>query len=139
VRKKVELDFARRLRLLLEVAGTTSEEYITAEMQPFSHQQRPDVVFIPNAGGYAGQVVFLEIKLTSKQILHGRGYTNLVENRKFAEESLERPIGCYIFVTSQAVPAFSARFLADRTVMVFDEVTCPEVVIERLRERQILV
>ncbi|TWB86775.1 hypothetical protein FBZ93_12815 [Bradyrhizobium macuxiense] len=135
----MELDFARQLKVLLEAAGTASEEYITAQMQPFSHQQRPDVVFVPNAGGYAGQVVFLEIKLTSKQILHGRGFANLVENREFAEESLERPIGRYILVTSQSVPAFSARFLADRNVTVFDEVTSPEVVIERLREQQILI
>lgn len=117
-----ELAFATNLRELLAPYGQVSVEYITAELQPFSNQQRPDVVFIPGAGGYARQTIFVEVKLSTKTIQDGRGFTNLVEHKVFAEEALERPVTRYLYVTSQSVPEFSSRQLLAQGIIIIDSI-----------------
>lgn len=74
-----ELAFAEKIQRFLQAVGTASLEYITAEFQPFSNQQRPDVVFVPRVGGYEGQTIFIEIKLSAKPIGSARGFQRLVE------------------------------------------------------------
>jgi hypothetical protein len=129
-----ELAFAEELASLLHPRGAASLEYITAEMQPFSNAQRPDVVWTPNAGGYAGQIFFFEIKLSTKPILLGRGFRNLVDNLNFATEALERAITRYVFITSANVPEFSERLLSENKVHVIASVSTPEAVLSYLRQ-----
>lgn len=128
-----ELAFAEKLARLLKLRGTASLEYITAEMQPFSNAQRPDVLWTPTEGGYAGQAFFFEIKLSSKPIVSGRGFRNLVDNLEFAMDALELAIGQYVFVTAAEVPEFSEKFLLENRVRVVSKATCPEDVITWLR------
>src|SRR5437762_1045819 len=98
-----ELAFAEALSGLLAGRGTAGLVYITAEMQPFSNQQRPDVVFTPNSGPFASQTIFIEIKLSAKPLKEARSYLNLVEHKEFAAEAIQRRIGCYVFVTKQNI------------------------------------
>lgn len=130
----MELEFARTLKELLCRHGSPSLHYITAELQPFSNQQRPDIVFLPHRGGYANHIVFIEIKLTTKPIIAARDFANLVERKTFAEEALERPIARYAFVTTQAVPEFSGHLLKSQGVLVFDGIATPEDVVDKLQQ-----
>jgi hypothetical protein len=128
-----ELPFAEALRSLLRRLGTARLEYITAELQPFSNQQRPDVVLIPNSGGYAGQIIFIEIKLSTKPIRDSRGFQNLIEHKDFAAEALEGSIGRYVYVTNASVPEFSKKFLMERGIHVLDVVSTEAEVVDRLK------
>ena len=129
-----ELAFAEQLASVLRSYGESSLVYITAEMQPFSNAQRPDVVWTPSGGGYAGQIFFVEIKLSTKPIVSGRGFRNLVEHREFATEALERAIAGYVFVTNADVPEFSKQFLAENRVHAIANVKTPEDVLMYLRD-----
>lgn len=133
-----ELAFATRLRELLAPYGVVSVEYISAELQPFSNQQRPDVVFSPQAGGYARQTIFIEIKLSNRTIKDGRGFSNLVEHKVFAEEALERPLSRYLYVTSQSVPEFSARQLLEQGIIVIDKIEDEHGLVEEMRRLDLL-
>jgi hypothetical protein len=95
-----ELEFAETVSKLLADLGKTRLEYITAEFQPFSNQQRPDVVFLPKAGGYAGRTIFVEIKLSTKTLVEARSFSHLLEHKTFAEEAMECIVARYIFVTA---------------------------------------
>lgn len=128
-----ELAFAEQLASLLRQNGEASLEYITAEMQPFSNAQRPDVVWTPNTGGYAGQTFFFEIKLSTRPIVLGRGFRNLVDNLEFATAALERAITCYVFVTSANVPEFSERLLMESRVQVIASASTVDDVLIYLR------
>ena len=123
IQQSPELPFAEELARVLATVGAARLEYITAEMQPFSNQQRPDVVFIPKSGGYAGQIIFIEIKL-SIDPLQG-GHQLLVEHRNFAAQALESSIGKYAYVTNAIVPEFSKKFLMHRSIYVIDGASAP--------------
>lgn len=129
-----ELAFAKALCDLLAPSGTARLAYITAEFQPFSNQHRPDVVFVPRVGGFVGQTVFLEVKLSTKSITHGRGFQNLVEHRQFAAEALETTISRYVYVTCQVVPELSKAYLRSHNILVYDSVGTASDVVARLKE-----
>jgi hypothetical protein len=133
-----ELAFAEELARLLKPYGETSLQYITAEMQPFSNAQRPDVVWTPTSGGYANQMFFFEIKLSTKPIKSGQGFRNLVENLEFAADALEHAIGRYVFVTTADVSEFSERFLSENRVHVITNAETPEDVMTWLRASEAL-
>jgi len=129
-----ELGFAERLADLLRPYGDASLEYITAEMQPYSNAQRPDVVWTPKTGGYARQLFFFEIKISTKPIVHGRGFRNLVDHLEFASEALGSPIAIYVFVTAAEIPEFSERYLAENRVHIIPSTTDPDDVLTYLRK-----
>jgi hypothetical protein len=137
-RQAPELAFAEALRAILASNGSAQLEYVSAQLQPFSNQQRPDIVFIPKSGGYSSQVIFLEIKLSTRGLQGGTDYRILVENMEFAAESLDSSISQYIYVTSSEVPEFSKRFVSERGIRILDLVTSPEQVIEGLKAMSII-
>jgi len=130
----IELKFAEELATLLRAYGEVELQYVTAEMQPYSNAQRPDVVWTPKIGGYANQLFFFEIKLSTKPIMLGRGFRNLLEHLEFAKESLDRAIAGYVFVTNADIPEFSERFLSENNVHSLANVNSPSDVIEFLRQ-----
>jgi hypothetical protein len=133
-----ELAFGQSLCQLLGQFGEARLDYITAGLQPFSNAQRPDVLFTPNIGGYADQVIFLEIKLSTKPLRDGRGFSNLIEHLEFVEESLEKSVSKYFYVTGQDVPEFSESFLRSKKIHVLDKISSQAEVMERLRSFSIL-
>ncbi|MGH8612690.1 MAG: hypothetical protein ACREYF_11845 [Gammaproteobacteria bacterium] len=137
--RRPELAFAERLCGLLARSGSARLEYISAELQPFCNQQRPDIVFVPRSGGYRGQTIVVEIKLSTAKIQTGRAYQTLVEHSVFAGEALGRPIGRYIYVTKSVVPEFSKRFLAGRGIQILDSVTTEAEVVEWLRTTGVIL
>jgi hypothetical protein len=128
-----ELDFATSLRTRLLPSGEVRLEYITAELQPFSNQQRPDIIFTPRSGGYVGQNVFIEIKFSTKSIHDGRWLRALVEHREFAAEALGIAISQYFYVTEVAIPEFSKTFLEQHGIYVIDSVRTETELLEQLR------
>lgn len=127
------MSFAEELAKSLGNNGDVSLQYITAQLQPYSNAQRPDVVWTPRLGGYAGQLFFFEIKLSTKPIALGQGFRLLVEHRDYAADALERPVSRYVFVTSAAIPEFSERFLAEHHIHAIANAQDVEAVLSYLR------
>ena len=113
-----ELEYTTQLTLELTPFGNVSIEYITAETQPFSSQQRPDVVFSPFSGPYQNTVIFIEVKLSTKAALLGHFVPAVLEKRAFAAEALERPIARYVYVSATEVPEHSRKLLENENVIV---------------------
>lgn len=133
-----ELAFAEELRDLLNSHGSARLEYITAEFQPFSNQQRPDIVFAPRHGGFVGQPIFIEVKLSTKPIRDGHGLRILVDHKEFATDALETNIARYVYVSNVEIPEFSKKFLAENSIAVIDRVSMPSEVVSGLRALGIL-
>ena len=123
-----ELRFAEKFCTLLREYGSARLEYVTAEFQPFSNQQRPDVAFLPGSGGFKGQLVFFEIKFAPTTWRS----QNLAEHRKLALETLDCPIGKYIFVTPHRVADFTKKLLLAKQILTYDSVSDEEDVLLRM-------
>ncbi|WP_332770519.1 hypothetical protein [Phenylobacterium sp.] len=107
-----ELQLVQMLGRELAAHGNASVAYLTAEFQPFSNAQRPDLIFVPASGGRKGQTAVVELKMEAMPRSTGRSFLNLLEHKEFCEEALERTIYCYAFVTNQPVPELSVAQLA---------------------------
>ncbi|MGX7709444.1 hypothetical protein [Methylobacterium sp. Gmos1] len=115
-----EFELASALAKQLSYDGAVELVYLTAEFQPFSNAQKPDIIFKPRRGAWAGQIVIIEIKIESAPRRTGRAYQNLVEHKQFCAESLNERIAKLIFVTNQPVPQFSVALLARDGIIVVD-------------------
>jgi hypothetical protein len=113
-----ELELVQELARRLAPYGAASIAYLTAEFQPFSNAQKPDLVFSPASGGRKGQTAVVEFKVEASPRATGRSFLNLLEHKEFCEESLDRSIYSYVFVTNQPTPEFSVSQLARGGVRV---------------------
>jgi hypothetical protein len=113
-----ELQLVTDLASRLASHGRAELVYLTAEFQPFSNAQRPDLVFVPSSGGWAGQRAVVEFKVEPAPRTTGRSFLNLIEHKEFCEEALEAPIFRYVFVTNQEVPEFSVAQLRSSGIAV---------------------
>jgi hypothetical protein len=129
-----ELAFAQELSGHLSKSGRVNLQYATAEMQPFSNAQRPDILFIPSGGPYAGSSVFVEIKLSTRRMTTGLDYQLLADHLEFAEEYIDGKISKYIFITSDSVPEFSKKSLAKMGVHAVDRVETIKTALSALNE-----
>lgn len=118
-----ELEIVEALAKRLSAKGEALLAYLTAELQPFSNAQRPDLVFRPTSGARKGQVAVVECKIESAPRPSGRSFLNLIDHRKFCEESLDTGVFRYIFVSNQPVPEFSEAQLerGGVTVVAYDD------------------
>src|SRR5215216_3192820 len=59
----LELQVATTALQELRGYGTVELQYITAEFEPFSSAQRPDIVFWPNSGPNEGRPFVVELRM----------------------------------------------------------------------------
>lgn len=107
---------------LLRDVGIVDLKYLTAEFEPFSSRDRPDLIFIPNSGPNAGRVfvVELRLRLPSSGLMPSR--RALVAHRQFVQEDL---VGRYMFfavATSVTVDSDARAALAIEGVHLLDGV-----------------
>lgn len=96
---KTELIFLSEVVELLRPHGDARLEYITAELQPFSNQFKPDIVFIPRSGKNQYKIFVIEYKMFSKKTTILRS-SDIVEHREFASNVLETDYISYLFLTN---------------------------------------
>lgn len=121
-----DLKYAETLCSMLRLNGDARLEYFTAELQPFSNQQKPDIIFIPSAGPFAGQVTFIEIKLRERTLSTNRIVEVVGERKQFAQEALEKQIGRYVLITELKVSDLSKKLLRKQRIQILDETKTPE-------------
>lgn len=82
------LRFAEEAAELLREDGLAELRYLTAEFEPFSSSQRPDLLFSPRLGRGAGRWFVIEMRVELPP--HGRPppVAALIEHRAFIQDDL---------------------------------------------------
>ena len=95
-----ELSYVQAATEILKHQGRVSIGYITAELEPYSAQQKPDISFVPQSGPNAEEVFFVELRLfDSGQV--SNGYLKaLSEHRAFAQEGAEHEYAGFALATN---------------------------------------
>ena len=102
---------------LLNQIGKAKIDYITAELSPFSNQQRPDLVYYPSL---IDKPVFVEYKLNAST-LSPAFWNSFDEKKKFVEESSEVDID-YVFVTNDKLNDDIKSLLRNLNVNIFESI-----------------
>src|SRR5688500_16888938 len=84
-----ELGYVGAAAEILKHRGKVFVGYITAELEPYSAQQKPDISFVPDEGPHAGGVFFVELRLFDNQRFPPGYLKALREHRIFAQEGAE--------------------------------------------------
>jgi hypothetical protein len=134
----LEIEYTNELKLQLAPFGNVSIEYITAETQPFSSQQRPDVLFSPFSGAYRNTLIFIEVKLSTKAVLLGHFVPAILEKRAFAADALERPVARYVYVSAADVPEHCRKLLENENIIVVAPAQIAYDVICELSDRHVI-
>jgi hypothetical protein len=128
-----ELRFATELSQRLGESGACALIYATAEMQPFSNAQKPDLVYTPAEGPYAGQNIFVEIKLRPRHFAESRQASILKECFEFVQEYTAMRMAWYFFVTEVTISDLAKSALRKHRIFVADQAKSVESVYDTIR------
>lgn len=78
-----ELEVANTAARELRKHGTVKLEYITAEFEPYSSAQRPDLVFWPDTGPNKGCTFFIELRMPANPSRRLPSTDSLQEHKDF--------------------------------------------------------
>lgn len=131
--EKRELSFAKELSTLLSPFGLVRIEYLTAEFEPFSAQQRPDVVFIPSSGAYANTTAVIEIRFPRNATILRGSIIQIPDRKDFVAEALNVHVSAYICILDVEVPEFSKELLVRQGIRIIDKVSDPRIAADALR------
>ena len=123
--EKRELAFAKELSSILSPLGLARLEYITSEFEPFSAQERPDIVFTPSNGAYANTTIFIEIRFPRNASILRGSLIQLPERRDFVSDALNARLSKYVCITNVEVPEFSKALLLKTRISVIDKISDP--------------
>jgi hypothetical protein len=117
-----ELDVAQGAVAQLRNYGEASLLYVTAEFQPFSNQQMPDLLFIPSLGPKQAETFLVELRLWGAQELPSHLPMSLLEHRQFAIESL----GCsslnFAFASDKSFDAILRNLLEASGIHILEDI-----------------
>lgn len=88
------LDAANTAQALLSAQGSVELAYLTAEFEPFSSNQRPDLMFLPATGPNAGRWFVVELRVDASARVKLPPVAALIEHRRFLQEELK---DAYVF------------------------------------------
>lgn len=128
------LDFARHLASGLSPYGAVRLEYATAEMQPFSAGQRPDLAFEPRSGRYRGKLIFIELAFSMSHTHSAYDTQNALARRCFVAEYLERQPALHLLITNYKIAEFSQTLLTRNGIRVIDNVGTPDAAVTLIRD-----
>jgi len=81
---------AEAVAVVMSAYGTVELRYITAEFEPFSSHDRPDVTFVPYSGPNAGTLFVVELRLRADRELPVT--KALAEHREFIQADHEEHV-----------------------------------------------
>lgn len=111
-----ELNLMRAAADILKQQGEACTPYITAELEPYSAQQKPDVSFVPNQGPNAGKDFLVEFRLFESGELPPAYVDVLEEHRAFALEGVEADCGGFAFATNAKLGRVSIQRLTEASI-----------------------
>jgi hypothetical protein len=106
----------------LTAFGQVEIVYVTAEFQPFSNQQKPDLKFIPNNSNC---IFFIEFKREPKNGYSKHYMSSIIEHRDFLIEGQNLYLN-YAFATDNAVDTDLIEILNLNKISVFTLVNSKE-------------
>jgi hypothetical protein len=116
--QKQPLTIATQVGSYLKQFGPCRQVYATAEFQPFSSTFKPDLLFQPEKGPRAGQVVFIEFTQNFRG-LQGKSTVSMFdERREFVSSYVEIPIGYHLIFTDLEVDSFTRNALQRKATHV---------------------
>lgn len=129
--KNKELLFIEEFKKKLATYGKVELMYISAEFEPFSNQQKPELVFTPNNNDQRKDVYVIEYK-TEPTKGFDDGYTKLITEHKEFILSEENVNIKYVFVTNGSVNISLKSTLTNNDIAVFDNVSSVDELSEQI-------
>ncbi len=118
--EKSELSIVENTCKLLSLHGDSQVVYVTAELAPFSNQQKPDLVYTPSK--YNSHIVyFIEYKKTPLKGYSNNFFSDLMENKSFAEESLQQKV-VYVFSTNKKFNPELNLTTHEKSIVILDQI-----------------
>lgn len=111
--------------------GSSHLAYVTAEFEPYSSAQRPDIVFVPTDGPNAGSTFFTEIRLTHETRRALLTPTSLAEHRAFIQDEFEGYLFFALAISLKA-PERDRAALAGHGIDVLDSVESGEMLASKI-------
>lgn len=127
----MELEIINGTEKLLNGLGKTEVVYLTAEFEPFTNQQKPDLMFIGNRKKDC--VFFVEYKMDPKLSITDSYISNIIENKKFVGESIEQKL-FYAFATNCFIDNKLQDILLDNGIVVFNNINSSEALYTNILE-----
>lgn len=125
-----ELNLISEARNLLKGIGNIEIIYATAELAPFSNQQKPDLVVYPKNA--SNKALFVEYKIAPENGFKDTFWTAFEEKKHFVEESSEVNI-IYIFSTNINLSDNIKLELRNQGVDVIDEAIDAETLSSKIK------
>jgi hypothetical protein len=108
-----ELAYVKAAADILKKRGKVFIGYISAELEPYSAQQRPDISFVPDKGPNAGRVFFVELRLFDRAQLPRHLPDRLRAHRAFAIEGSDADYAGFAFATNAPLERGTIKSLAE--------------------------
>src|ERR1043165_7299177 len=120
-----ELEMATAAADELRNYGDIELKYLTAEFEPHSSAQRPDVVFRPDTGPNRGRPFVVELRMPPDEARELPTLGNLREHRQFI--ATEAPEGLFFaLATTRTIGASFAASLVAQGITVLDAIESGE-------------
>jgi len=126
--KNKELNIVTETSHKLSVFGKVEILYVTAEFQPFTNQQRPDLKFIPNN---SKDIYFIEYKSQSKNDIDKNYVDSIVEHKSFLVEDSQININ-YAFATDNEINQKLVTLLNNKGITVFEAVNDSDILVKKI-------
>jgi hypothetical protein len=81
-------EFADTAARLLSQSGIAEVQYVTAEFEPHSSKDRPDLLFYPHEGPNSNRLFFVEMRIDLPRSGSPLSVTALVEHRAFVQDEM---------------------------------------------------
>ena len=127
-----ELTYVRAAEKILKKRGRVFIGYITAGLEPYSAQEKPDISFEPRTGPNSGQVFFVEVRFFENGRLPPGYASALREHKAFAQEGAESEYAGFGFASNIALHADTLRELTDAGIHFLGPVNNGEMLAEKI-------
>ena len=118
---RLELEVANEAARELDNHGFAELKYITAEFEPYSSAQRPDLVFWPGTGPNEGRAFVVELRMpiiASQTLLSPEV---LLEHRNFFETDPPDSL-CFALATGRSVDESYRSALSNLDIQVLENI-----------------
>ncbi len=116
-----ELQLIENTAKLLADSGKSFLTYTTAALQPFSNQQRPDLIFTPKSGG---STVFVEFKRLKTANSVESSYINSLDDRiEFVLDELSQTDVIYVLAVDGTICDKDKYLICSKNIKVFENIS----------------
>lgn len=115
-----ELEMAEAVIQKLSMHGEAKLAYVSAELEPFSRQQKPDIIFKRNEDEKL--LFFIDFKLSKNKPFHSEYIRSSCERKAFILETVTGYTTIYIVGTNATLTQEQRNFLESFDIPSVDEI-----------------